>query len=48
LIEAGALGGRTSPLSLAAAGVRIASRVGLLSGLRVAERYTGRRLVIRG
>jgi dihydroflavonol-4-reductase len=48
LIEAGALGRRTSPLSLAAAGVRLAGRVGLLSGLRVAERYTGRRLVIRG
>ena len=48
LIQAGALSGRPSPLSLAAAGVRIAGRVGLLSGLRVAERYTGRRLVIRG
>ncbi len=48
LIEAGALGRRTSPLSLTAAGVRLAGRVGLLGGLRLAERYTGRRLVIRG
>ena len=47
LIESGALeGGRTSPMSLAAAGVQLAGRVGLLGPLRLAERYTGRRLVV--
>jgi dihydroflavonol-4-reductase len=46
LIESGALAGRTSPLSLAAAGVRLAGRTGMLTGLRIAERYTGRRLVV--
>jgi hypothetical protein len=46
LIEIGALdGGRTSPLSLAAAGVRLAGRAGLLKGLRAAEPVVGRRLV---
>jgi len=49
LIESGALGGRPpSPTSLAAGGVRLAGRVGLLSGLRLAERYTGRRFVVGG
>jgi dihydroflavonol-4-reductase len=46
LIDSGAFdGGRPSPLSLAAAGVRLAGRAGLLGGLRAAERYLGRRLV---
>ena len=46
LIHGGVLGGgRPSALSLAAAGVRLADRAGLLRGLRVAERYLGRRLV---
>jgi dihydroflavonol-4-reductase len=44
--EHGALdGGRPSPMSLAARGVQLAGRAGLLGGLRVAERYVGRRLV---
>lgn len=46
LIEGGRFGGvAPSPMSLAAAGVRLAGRVGALKGLRVAERYLGRRLV---
>jgi dihydroflavonol-4-reductase len=46
LIDAGALGRRSpSPLSLAASGLRIADRTGLLGGVRLAERYLGRRLV---
>jgi dihydroflavonol-4-reductase len=45
LAERGALDGGPSPLSLAATGVRLAGRAGLLRGLRVAERYVGRRLV---
>jgi dihydroflavonol-4-reductase len=48
LQERGALGGGPSPLSLAAAGVRLAGRTGVLGGLRVAERYLGRRLVAGG
>jgi len=49
LIEGGVLGGgRPSALSLAAAGVRLADRTGLLGGLRAAERYMGRRLVAGG
>jgi len=36
-----------SAVSLAATGVRLAGRVGLLEGVKLAERYTGRRLVIR-
>jgi len=48
LIDGGTLGGGSpSPLSLAAAGVRLAGRAGLLSGVQVAERYLGRRLVVR-
>jgi dihydroflavonol-4-reductase len=39
--------GSPSPLSLAAAGVRLAGRAGLLGGLELAERYVGRRLVVR-
>jgi dihydroflavonol-4-reductase len=38
-------GGRPSPMSVAARGVRLADRAGLLGGLRAAERYLGRRLV---
>jgi len=34
-------------MSLAATGVRLAGRAGLLEGVKLAERYTGRRLVIR-
>jgi dihydroflavonol-4-reductase len=46
LIDGGALqGGRPSPLSVAAAGVRLAGRTGLLGGLRAAESIVGRRLV---
>ena len=46
LIDGGLMGGgRRSSLSLAAAGVQLAGRAGLLSGLRFAERRLGRRLV---
>ena len=45
LAERGAISGGASPLSLAATGVRLAGRAGLLRGLRIAERYVGRRLV---
>jgi dihydroflavonol-4-reductase len=46
LIDSGRLGaGRPSPLSLAATGVRLAGRAGLLRGLRAAEDRVGRRLV---
>jgi hypothetical protein len=48
LIDGGTLGsGRTSTLSLAAAGVRVAGRTGVLGGVQAAERYLGRRLVVR-
>jgi hypothetical protein len=48
LMDGGTLGGgRPSPLSLAAAGVRLASRTGVLGGVQAAERYLGRRLVVR-
>jgi hypothetical protein len=41
-------GGRPpSPMSLAAVGVRLAGRTGLLGGLELAGRYVGRRLVAR-
>jgi dihydroflavonol-4-reductase len=47
LIDAGEIrAGSPSPLSLAAAGVRLAGRTGLLRGLRAVERQTGRRLVV--
>ena len=46
LIAGGTLGsGRPSALSIAAAGMRAADRVGALGALRIAERYVGRRLV---
>jgi len=46
LIGTGVLGGGgPSPLSLAAAGMRVADRTGALGALRLAERYVGRRLV---
>jgi hypothetical protein len=35
-------------MSLAAAGVRLAGRAGLVGGLRLAGRWTGRRLVAGG
>ncbi|MGH2804166.1 MAG: NAD-dependent epimerase/dehydratase family protein [Thermoleophilaceae bacterium] len=48
LIDSGSLGGGPpSPLSLAAAGVRLAGRTGVLAGVQAAERYVGRRLVLR-
>jgi dihydroflavonol-4-reductase len=48
LIDGGTLGGGPpSPLSLAAAGVRLAGRTGVLGGVQAAERYLGRRLVLR-
>jgi dihydroflavonol-4-reductase len=48
LIEGGTLGsGPPSPLSMAAAGVRLAGRTGVLGGAQAAERYLGRRLVLR-
>jgi dihydroflavonol-4-reductase len=48
LIDGGTLGGGpASPLSLAAAGVRLAGRAGVLGGVQAAERYLGRRLVLR-
>jgi dihydroflavonol-4-reductase len=47
LIATGRLdGGRASSLSLAATGLRLAGRAGLLSGVRAAERFVGRRLVV--
>lgn len=48
LIDGGSLRDRPSPLSLAATGVQLASRTGMLTGLRLAERWTGRQLVSRG
>jgi hypothetical protein len=48
LIDGGTLGGGPpSPMSVAAAGVRLAGRAGLLGGVGIAERYLGRRLVLR-
>jgi dihydroflavonol-4-reductase len=47
LIETGVFGaGRPSPLSLAAAGLRLADRARVLGGVRVASRYLGRRLIL--
>ena len=46
LLEAGTLERSISPLAVAAAGLRVAERVGALGGLRVAERYLGRRLLL--
>ena len=47
LIHSRALrGGRRSPLSLAASGLRLADRTGALATVRAAERYLGRWLVI--
>ena len=46
LIDSGVLdGGRTSVLSLAAAGLRLADRAGALGAVRAAEGYLGRRLL---
>jgi hypothetical protein len=48
LMDGGTLGGgRPSPLSVAAVGVRLADRAGVLGGLKAAERWVGRRLVLR-
>ena len=49
LIDGGLLGGgHPSALSVAAVGLRLAGRAGLLSGLRFAEGRLGRRLVVGG
>jgi len=46
LIASGAFRGRgRSSLSLASAGMRLASRLGVVGGLRAAERYVDRRLI---
>ena len=46
LLDEGVLGaGRPSTLSVTAAGMRVAGRLGLLRGVELAERYAGRRLV---
>ncbi len=46
LIENGVLGaGPPTPLSVSAAGMRLAGRTGLLAPVRVAERWAGRQLV---
>ena len=48
LMEEGALGGgRTSAMSVGAAGLRAADRLGLLAGVGLLERYAGRRLMAR-
>jgi dihydroflavonol-4-reductase len=47
LIEGGGLPGGASPLSVAAAGLRLAGRTGLLGGVQAAERYVGRKLLMR-
>jgi len=48
LIENGAFGAaRPSALSLSAAAVRLAGRTGVLGAVELAERYVGRRLVLR-
>jgi dihydroflavonol-4-reductase len=47
LIADGGLGSPPSPLSLASAGMRLANRTGLLGGVQAAERWAGRRLIIR-
>jgi dihydroflavonol-4-reductase len=47
LLDGGLGAGAVSPLSLAAAGVRLAGRTRLLGGLEAAERYLGRKLVVR-
>ncbi|MEA2330357.1 MAG: hypothetical protein QOH58_495 [Thermoleophilaceae bacterium] len=48
LLEGGVLGGGPpSSRSVAAAGVRLAGRTGLLAALEAAERYVGRKLVAR-
>jgi hypothetical protein len=48
LIESGRLdGGRPSGMSVAAASLRAAQRTGALGAVRLAERWSGRRLVVR-
>ena len=46
LIEAGALDDSPSALSISAASLRLADRVGALAGIRLAERYLGRRFLL--
>ena len=49
LIDSGKLrGGGITPMSVAAGGMRLAGRFGVLGGVRAAERYAGRRLVAGG
>ena len=48
LIEAGALRSRPNALSIAAAGMRVADRTGLLGGVRAVGGAVGRRLVAGG
>ncbi len=49
LLDGGLLrGGRPSTLSVTAAGMRLAGRLGLLRGVELAERYARRRLVAGG
>jgi dihydroflavonol-4-reductase len=49
LLAAGRLdGGSPSPMSVAAAGLRLADRARILGGVKLAERYLGRRLVSGG
>ena len=49
LLDGGLLrGGRPSTLSVTAAGMRLAGRLGLLRGVELAERYAGRRLLAGG
>jgi dihydroflavonol-4-reductase len=46
LLDRGVIGaGRPSPMSLSAAGMRLAGRIGVLRGVELAERYAGRRLL---
>lgn len=45
LMESGSMRDGPSPLSVAAGGLQIAQRAGLLGGLKLAERWSGRRLV---
>ena len=48
LLDGGVLGGGpASALSLAALGLRLADRTGMLGGLELAERRLGRRVVLR-
>ena len=45
LMDSGGLSDHPSPLSLTAGGLRLADRAGLLAGLRLVERWSGRQLL---